>query len=140
MEQPPIRELTVAECWALLRAQSFGRLAAAAAGEIDLYPINYVVDEETIVFRTAPGTKLLELTVSSRIAFEIDRIDTAEAMSVVLKGHARRLDTGPEIDAAATLPLHPLIATVKPEFVRIQPDLISGRRFRLGPEPESSLV
>ena len=47
-----------------------GRLAVAAAGEVDIFPINYAdVDRDTILFRTAEGTKLLELTINGRVAF-----------------------------------------------------------------------
>lgn len=140
MSQPPFTELSAQECWELLAADSFGRLVTAAAGELDIVPINYVVDERTIVFRTAAGTKLAELTVSPRVAFEIDRVGPEIAESVVVKGSAHRVESGREIDALEALPLRPLVPTVKDEFVRIVPDTLTGRRFFLGPEPERSFV
>ena len=45
-------------CWALLRSQEVGRLAVSIADRPEIFPVNYVVDHGTVVFRTAEGTKL----------------------------------------------------------------------------------
>lgn len=145
MDATIITELTEAQCWELLTADSFGRLATAAAGEVEIFPVNYVVDPgvggvASLVFRTAPGSKLVELTVSPRVAFEIDSIDGDVAHSVVVQGHAVRIDRQQEIDAADALPLRPVVPTLKYDFVRILPDVVTGRRFHLGPEPDRSMV
>lgn len=143
MDDPVVTPLNAPECWALLREQSLGRLAVSVGDEIDVFPVNYAVDPgpagPSILFRTAPGTKLLELTIAPRVAFEIDRVGETEAVSVVVKGRAARLQAQQEIDAADTLPLHPLVPTLKYDVVRIVPETVSGRRFRLGPEPDRSM-
>jgi nitroimidazol reductase NimA-like FMN-containing flavoprotein (pyridoxamine 5'-phosphate oxidase superfamily) len=36
-----IAELSTAECWDKLSANSLGRLATAAGGEVDIFPVNY---------------------------------------------------------------------------------------------------
>lgn len=137
MADVPFTALTATECWALLRSDSLGRIALAAGGEIDIFPVNYVVDEdETIVFRTAPGTKLAELTIRPAVAFEIDGAVLGELFSVVVKGEARMLEGSEEIAAAARLPLEPWVPTVKEHFIRITPSWVTGRRFTPGPEPE----
>jgi uncharacterized protein len=88
-----ITELTADECWQLLRSHDLGRIAASAAGLVDIFPINYAVDDGMAVyFRTAPGTKLLELAINDRVAFEIDGANDTEAWSVVVKGRAERLE------------------------------------------------
>ena len=51
-------ELDAAECWRLFRSAEVGRLAVSIANYPDIFPVNYVVDGETIVFRTGAGTKL----------------------------------------------------------------------------------
>ncbi len=133
----PLTALTAAECWALLRSDTFGRIALAVAEEVDIFPVNYVVDaDETIVFRTAPGTKLAELTIRPTVAFEIDGAVHAELFSVIVKGEAKRLEDPAEIAAAAALPLAPWVPTIKEHFVRITPTWVTGRRFTPGPEPE----
>ena len=133
-----LHELDAAQCWARLRGEQLGRLAMSVGDEIDIFPINYAVDGESLVFRTAPGTKLLEAEVSTRVAFEIDGHTDAEAWSVVAKGPAARLERQAEIDAADRLPLSPWAPTLKYTYVRITPATLSGRWFERGPEPDRS--
>ncbi|GAB3142884.1 pyridoxamine 5'-phosphate oxidase family protein [Marisediminicola antarctica] len=129
-------ELGEEERWQLLRHNSLARLALSAAGEIDIFPVNYYADGETLLLRTAPGTKLLELTVNSHVAVEIDGFTDEDAWSVVVKGTARRLERQAEIDEADQTPLVPWIPTLKYIYVRITPAAITGRRFERAPEPE----
>jgi len=135
-EEPVTTELDDEANWRLLAATSLGRLAITAGGEIDIFPITYVVDDKTLLFRTAPGTKLVEVEVGHPVALEIDGYSDAEAWSVVVKGSAARLEHQDQIDAADTLPLTPWIPTLKYTWVRITPTVVSGRRFRRGTEPE----
>ncbi len=124
------------ECWSRLGTESLGRLALCAAGEIDIYPVNFVVDNHQLYFRTAPGSKLLELSVQPSVAFEVDHFDDDTAFSVVVKGTAERLERQADIDAADRLPLQPWAPTLKYRWVRIEPTEITGRSFVRGPEPE----
>jgi nitroimidazol reductase NimA-like FMN-containing flavoprotein (pyridoxamine 5'-phosphate oxidase superfamily) len=132
----PVEELSESESWQLLRDNSLGRLAVSAAGEIDIFPINYYADGSSILLRTAPGTKLVELTIHGYVAFEIDGFSDTEGWSVVAKGTARWLDTRAEIDEADTKPLDSWIPTLKYVYVLITPTHVSGRRFQRGPEPD----
>ncbi|MCS5716562.1 pyridoxamine 5'-phosphate oxidase family protein [Herbiconiux sp. CPCC 205763] len=131
-----VHELDSEECWELLRSQELGRLAMGVGGEIDIFPVNYLAERDSILLRTAPGTKLLELVIAPNAAFEIDGYSDEEAWSVVLKGTAYRLERQSEIDEADRLPLTPWIPTLKYEYVRIAANSVSGRRFRRGPEPD----
>ena len=126
----PVTELTEQECWHLLSDHEVGRLATTAGGVLDIFPITYVIDNKTLVFRTGPGTKLIELTINENVAFEIDYYDETEGYSVVIHGQAEQLDTMSEKDIAASLPLTSLFPTDRPRFVRIHPQAITGRRFR----------
>ena len=121
------------DCWALLRSHEVGRLAVSIGDRPDIFPINYVVDHGTVVFRTAEGTKLAGAIEGEAVAFEADGYepDSGEAWSVVVKGHAEEISRGPELLDTAGLPLFPWHATPKQRFVRIVPDEISGRRFRV---------
>ncbi|HWL01008.1 MAG TPA: pyridoxamine 5'-phosphate oxidase family protein [Microbacteriaceae bacterium] len=136
-EAAPVTALSASECQALLRANQVGRIALAAAGEVDIFPINYVVDAEgRIVFRTAPGTKLAELVIRPSVAFEIDGVIEGELFSVIVKGEAARVEGSTEIAQVERLPLRPWVPTVKEHFIRITPTWVTGRRFTPGPEPE----
>ena len=134
-ERPPTRHLEEDECWRLIEAAPFGRVAAAAAGEIDIFTVNHKVDRggvdgPAIVFRTAPGTKLIELTIHANVAFQIDGYDDAEAYSVVVKGEARELERSSEIEHAEALGVTPWAPEEKPRWVRIQPTGVHGRAFQ----------
>jgi nitroimidazol reductase NimA-like FMN-containing flavoprotein (pyridoxamine 5'-phosphate oxidase superfamily) len=123
------------ECWNLLARRELGRLAVAVDGKPDIFPVNYVVNGARLLFRTAPGSKLADLSSNPDVAFEVDEYDATSAASVVLKGVATRLELQSEIDLADALPLASWIPTLKYRWVRIAPVSISGRRFERGPEP-----
>ena len=131
----PVAELATDACWDLLRGNQFGRLALSVANEPEIFPINYVVQDGTLVFRTAPGTKLAALTVNDIVALEIDGFDQRSGWSVVVKGRAHLVEWGTDFDDAAAAGLHPWVATRKPVFVRIVPTRVTGRSFVFGPEP-----
>jgi hypothetical protein len=118
-------------CLELLRAESVGRLAVAIHDHPDIFPVNFVVDRGTVVFRTAEGTKLAAAVLGRGVAFEIDGLDDAErqAWSVVIKGRAVEVERLQELFDVQGLPLFPWHAAPKHRFVRIEPVEISGRRF-----------
>jgi nitroimidazol reductase NimA-like FMN-containing flavoprotein (pyridoxamine 5'-phosphate oxidase superfamily) len=127
----PMQELDESTCWELLRSEEVGRIAVAIANHPDIFPINYVVDHGTLVFRTNEGTKLAAAVLGVGVAFEVDGYDreAGEAWSVVLKGRAREISQLLSRFEAADLPLFPWHAGEKHCFVRIEPEEISGRRF-----------
>ncbi len=134
--ESPVAALSDQECWALLRGEELGRLVTHVGEVLDVFPVNYVVDDETIVFRTGEGSKLVELTVNDEVLFEVDDYSGDEAWSVIVRGHAHRLTTQDEVAQADTLPLRPWVPTLKYNYVRIVTASLSGRRFARGPEPD----
>lgn len=132
----PVAVLTDDECWERLRTQELGRLVTRVGDRIDIFPVNYVVDGGSVLFRTAQGTKLFELTANEEVLFEIDDHTDASAWSVVLRGRAAPLDTFAEVERADGLGLRPWIPTLKYTYVRVTPDSVSGRSFDRGPEPD----
>ena len=123
-------------CWERLAQQELGRLVTHVGDVLDIFPVNYIVDGESLLFRTAEGSKLVELTVSSEVLFEVDDHTEAEAWSVVVRGRAHPLETSAEVERADGLALKPWIPTLKYVFVRIEPDSLSGRSFHRAPEPD----
>jgi nitroimidazol reductase NimA-like FMN-containing flavoprotein (pyridoxamine 5'-phosphate oxidase superfamily) len=124
-------ELDTSECWELLRKAEVGRLAVSIANHPDIFPVNYVVDHGSIVFRTAEGTKLAAAVLGLGVAFEIDGYNpgAGDAWSVVAKGRAVEVESMTDVFAAMELPLFPWHAGPKHRFVRIVPDEVTGRRF-----------
>lgn len=131
------------ECWELLRRTSVGRLAVSIAGKPDIFPINYLADGEGLVFRSGAGTKLAAAALLHDVAFEIDGYEPANriAWSVVVKGKAHQVERMEDVFAAEDLPLFPWLASPKPNFVRIAPTEITGRRFHIVDEvsPDTSI-
>jgi uncharacterized protein len=130
-----MRVLTATECIELLQSVQVGRLAVAIKNVPDIFPINYVTDRGTIVFRTAEGTKLAAAVLGLGVAFEIDGYEPAlgEAWSVVVKGQAVEIEQMFELFDAEDLPLFPWHAGHKHRYVRIEPTEITGRRFGVNP-------
>ncbi|MCA1307640.1 pyridoxamine 5'-phosphate oxidase family protein [Microbacterium sp. 2216-1] len=136
----PVTVLPEQRCWELVRTQELGRLVTHVGDVVDVFPVNYAVDDEGIIFRTAPGTKLLELTVNADVIFEVDDHTDTEAWSVIMRGRATALESEADIERAENTGLRPWIPTLKRVFVRIEPTRISGRGFRRDPEPERTGV
>ncbi|MBB2892739.1 pyridoxamine 5'-phosphate oxidase family protein [Flexivirga oryzae] len=123
-------ELPTDECWELTRSVRVGRLAVIVDGKPDIFPVNHLVDDETIVIRTGSGTKH-SAADRQPVAFEVDGYDLqhAVAWSVVIKGTARSIERVHELVEALQLPVFPWQHGAKPRFLRIEPQTITGRRI-----------
>ena len=128
MSHDDIYELHPQECWELMRAQELGRLAFNIIDELHITPINYAVDGETVLFRTAAGSKLFGVELGGEVAFEIDEVEGDVATSVVVRGRARRLEEDEE-QRAEHVPLRPWLGSDKPFLVEIVPTEVTGRRY-----------
>ncbi|MFI7482514.1 pyridoxamine 5'-phosphate oxidase family protein [Kocuria sp. M1R5S2] len=133
-----VEELTAEDCWDLLGPAGTGRLAVVVDGEPEIFPVNYAVDEGTVVLRSGKGTKTAGALSGASVAFEVDGRDASagRAWSVVLKGHAQDVPPGHELMNALELPLFPWQAGRKDTFLRILPAAVTGRRFSVL-EPEA---
>lgn len=130
-QENQIEELPPHTCWALLHAANVGRLAVWVEDHPDIFPINYVVDQGTLVFRSAAGTKVAGAITGAAVALEIDGHEDSppQAWSVVVKGRAEQIRETQELVDTLDLPLFPWQAGTKGKFIRIVPDLVTGRRF-----------
>ncbi|BDB41106.1 MULTISPECIES: pyridoxamine 5'-phosphate oxidase family protein [Mycobacterium] len=138
MTDEPFTVLSASESWDLLGTAALGRLVTNFAGEPEIFPVNYVVQGESILFRTAEGTKLFSAVGNRTVIFEADDHNVAEGWSVIVRGRAHLLKTDADIQEADRAGLYPWIATRKPNYVRITPTDITGRRFVFGPEPDAN--
>jgi nitroimidazol reductase NimA-like FMN-containing flavoprotein (pyridoxamine 5'-phosphate oxidase superfamily) len=135
----PVSILPESECWNLLSSAAIGRLVTSVDGQPEIFPVNFVVQHHTVLFRTAEGTKLVSAAINNSVLFEADDHNVADGWSVIVKGMARLLRTDEEIDEAEGAQLLPWTATVKRHFVRIRPLSVTGRRFSFGAEPDREL-
>lgn len=123
--------LSVRECWELIAQEEIGRVAVLVDGVPEIYPINHVVRDEAILFRTDRGSKLRGLVRSPMVCFEVDGTSPAARLgwSVMVKGRATELATAEEIGRAAELPLVYWGPGEKPHWVKIEPEMVTGRRI-----------
>jgi len=128
------------DSWKLLSSVALGRYVTTLAGRQEIFPVNFVVQRHTVLFRTAEGTKLFSALANNQVLFEADDHNVAEGWSVIVRGTARIMYGSAEIDEAERAGLYPWTATEKLRFVRITPREISGRRFAFGPEPDRGTV
>jgi uncharacterized protein len=132
----PVSILSVNESWNLLASVALGRVVTSGQGQPEIFPVNFVVQHRTVLFRTAEGTKLVSAAINNHVLFEADDHDAVEGWSVIVKGTARMLRTDEEIEEAERAQLLPWTATLKLHWVRVVPVSVTGRRFRFGPEPD----
>lgn len=132
----PITILDEQQIWEFLGTQSLGRIVVRRKDDMDIFPVNYVVSEGAVYFRTGEGNKLFSLALNADVLFEVDHVAGEEAWSVVLKGDAATVTDFYEIQRADELPLKPWVPTLKYNWVRVSPKTMSGRHFDLGDEPE----
>ena len=130
--------LPVHECWDLLAGVTLGRLVTSVDGRPEIFPINYVVQRRTVLFRTAEGTKLVSTAINNHVLFEADDHNVAEGWSVIVRGTARSLRSQEEIEEAERAQVLPWTASEKTHYVRIVPEAVTGRRFRFGAPLENS--
>ena len=135
-KQEPVTALSDNECWDLLKSAALGRLVTNVGGELEIFPVNFVTQGHTILFRTAEGTKLFGTVMNDKVLFEVDDHNVVEGWSVIIRGTARVLTAAADIHEADHAQLLPWIATEKLRYVRITPNELSGRRFVFGPEPD----
>jgi nitroimidazol reductase NimA-like FMN-containing flavoprotein (pyridoxamine 5'-phosphate oxidase superfamily) len=126
-----IEVLDRAECLQRLEADVVGRLALVVAGSPAIFPVNYAMDGEAVVIRTAPGTKL-DAAPRAPACFEIDSFDRTSrtGWSVVVNGRLEEVtsfDTNVLLRIRA-LPVDPWAKGDKDHWMRLVPHLITGRR------------
>lgn len=98
---------------------------------LGIFPVNYVPNYGTVIFRTGPGTKLDALLATPAVVLEADGLNSygTIAWSVVIKGLAKVVTNGEELQEAAEAGLSPWQPGMKDTLVRVTPKEISGRRF-----------
>jgi nitroimidazol reductase NimA-like FMN-containing flavoprotein (pyridoxamine 5'-phosphate oxidase superfamily) len=126
-----LEHLGADECWRLLASTPVGRLGVLSDSAPEIYPVNHVVDERTIVFRTDPGSKLRSLLHSPAVCFEVDAIDTEHetGWSVLVKGRATEVVDRDERRRLVDVPLRYWSLGDKAHWVRIVPAEVTGRRI-----------
>jgi nitroimidazol reductase NimA-like FMN-containing flavoprotein (pyridoxamine 5'-phosphate oxidase superfamily) len=120
------------ECFTLLRSAAVGRIGLSMSALPVVLPVNFAVDGDRIVLRTAAGSKLDAALGGAVVAFEADHIDaeSGAAWSVLVRGSSAVLTDPAAIESLADLDLTSWVADRSDQWVTITTDLVSGRRTR----------
>lgn len=122
------------ECLRLLSGASIGRVAVSMNALPAIFPVNFAVLGEDVVFRTGTGMKLSAAVTNSIVAFEVDDFDHERhsGWSVMVVGKASEITAGSDLEAAERLDLRPWAVGIhQTRFIRIDTQIISGRRTPL---------
>jgi nitroimidazol reductase NimA-like FMN-containing flavoprotein (pyridoxamine 5'-phosphate oxidase superfamily) len=128
-----LRELGRAECLQLLAGAAVGRVVFTDGAMPAATPVNYVLDDEEIVFRTSAGGKLAAAIRHAVVAFEVDDINarTHTGWSVLGIGEAYEIvDPGRLARLAGQIP-RPWIPGDAEYTVSIPLQVLSGRRLHV---------
>ena len=128
-DQHSLQTLPRNVCWTHLRSSTVGRLGVNVGRQPDIFPVNYVIDDNEIVIRTQPGTKLASAIMGQNVAFEIDGFDhdARQGWSVVVHGIARESRLLGDATHDAELPIDPWAPGEKTRHLRIKPTKVTGR-------------
>lgn len=119
------------EAWRLVGCCGVGRVGVSIGALPAIFPVSYAVVDRSVVFRTAPGTKLSAALAGAIVAFQVDAHEPArrDGWSVLMIGPSV-VDVDPVTLLLATAAgLDPLAGGDRPNVVRIRPELVSGRRI-----------
>jgi nitroimidazol reductase NimA-like FMN-containing flavoprotein (pyridoxamine 5'-phosphate oxidase superfamily) len=123
--------LTRTDCLALLAGGVIGRVVFTAAALPSAEPVNYVLDGEEIIFRTANGSKLAGATRHAVVAFQIDEFDpgTRTGWSVLGVGQAYEILDPDRLAELAQRQPDPWAPGHDVHTISIPLRLLSGRRL-----------
>jgi nitroimidazol reductase NimA-like FMN-containing flavoprotein (pyridoxamine 5'-phosphate oxidase superfamily) len=131
-QQTRVQQLTSAEAAELLQGHAYvGRIGFVADGQPLILPVNYLADDDSIVFCTGPGTKLSAIGSGAPVVFEVDdsRPLYHAGWSVVVKGTAHEITDEGQLDALRRGPLHSWATRSSEHWVRVSIEEITGRRI-----------
>lgn len=122
--------LSAAECRELISQEEIGRVGFNQRGRTVILPVNYAFVADSVLFRTAPGSKLDIAAIGGPVSFEVDDWDaeTRSGWSVLIKGRAAEVTDAWIISLAEHFGVEPWADQVpRDHWVRISIEEITGR-------------
>ncbi|WP_067461196.1 pyridoxamine 5'-phosphate oxidase family protein [Actinomadura macra] len=131
LDHSGLEVLGVKECRSLLARAVVGRVVFTDQALPAVQPVNFTLHADDVIIRTSRASRLATAATNTVVAFEIDEFD-AEARtgwSVVIVGQARLVTAADEIAVLEDLPLRSWRPEGRDHFIRIRPEIVSGRRI-----------
>ena len=124
-------KLEPTDCMRLLSSARLGRVGLCTPTGPQILPVNHTVLDGAIVFRTDLYSVIAEGTHEADVAFEADELDDRmqSGWSVLVTGRAEHVEDPAQVAEIFRRMGEPWAPGLRPMVVRIQPALITGRRF-----------
>lgn len=120
-----------ATCLRLLTQERIGRLGLSVGSLPVILPVNYVVQDHKIVFRSEDGDKSLAAERGTVACLEVDHFDRFEHSGWSVMATGRLAIVEPDrAGAYERLPVVPWALGVESRFIELSIDLLSGRSIR----------
>lgn len=123
-------ELGRSQCLELLASVPVGRIVYTEQAMPAIRLVNFALADDTIVIKTAWGSKLAAAARHAIVAFEADRYDDSDhtGWSVTAIGRSRVVEDPAEIAYLDALALQPWAPGRRDHYIRIAIDRVTGRR------------
>jgi len=123
--------LTLETCLERLASVPVGRVGLLVAGEVEILPVNHVMDRQSVAFRTGVGSKLAGASMGYPVTFEVDGFDARgeTGWSVIIHGEAEVVEDDAEVARLTALGPRGWDGGDRPYWVRIRPLSITGRQL-----------
>src|SRR4051794_40921262 len=123
-----LRVLEPDECRSALATRTIGRVALWNDHPAVL-PVLYALLDGDVVFRTAPGEKLIAAVLHRAVTFEVDDfdVDAETGWSVNVVGTPEEIVRVEDLDRVRALELPCWAGDVRDRYVRIRATEITGR-------------
>lgn len=121
-----------AACMEHLEQTPYVRIGFVVDGEPMVLPVNHLLYEGAIYFRTAPGSKLGSAAAGNTVVIEADEGDEQQRIgwSVVAKGRASIVLDDAETEALLAQPFEPWALPDNRSFwIRVDVEDLEGRRI-----------
>jgi uncharacterized protein len=128
-----LTEMPTGECQDLMGSTSVGRVAFVDEDGPVVLPVNYVLDGDTVLFRTSAANNIGRHLAFATVAFEVDEFDdfTQSGWSVLVRGLATFVPYDELTRDDANRPF-PWADGVRTLYVRVTPRSVTGRRLLPG--------
>ena len=122
-----LTDLDTAECYRLATTEPVGRLVWTGSDGPSVVPVNFTLENDTVLVRTAAYSALARECDDSRVAFEVDTYDPDSRLgwSVIMTGRASVGFVQPGAPAPDAWPVG-----AKAVQLTIAVDKVTGRRLR----------
>jgi uncharacterized protein len=120
------------ECYQLMAKVPIGRIVFTDRALPAIQPVAFVLADHAVIIRTTARSRLAAAATNTVVAFEVDEFADERVRtgwSVVAVGHAIQITDAGQLAAAGQLGLRAWAPTELDHYLRINIEIISGRRL-----------